>query len=164
MTCLESSTDAVLGRHVLRSSSCDRYRKHDDVIKWKHFQRYRPFVQGIDWSPVNSPHKGQWRGVLRFSLICAFDKRLSKQSWGWWFKTPSRSLWRHCNIPESSIAPADNAWNDRRLSRYKVYLSVYRYKQNALKYTIYFYSRTLSNAKDITYVPFEFVHNNKLIW
>ena len=25
------------------------------------------------------------------------NKRLSKQSWGWWFKTPSRSLWRHCN-------------------------------------------------------------------
>ena len=24
-------------------------------------------------------------------------KRLSKQSWGWWFETPSRPLWRHCN-------------------------------------------------------------------
>ena len=23
------------------------------------------------------------------------NKRLSKQSWGWWFETPSRSLWRH---------------------------------------------------------------------
>ena len=25
------------------------------------------------------------------------NKRLSKQSWGWWFETPSRSPWRHCN-------------------------------------------------------------------
>ena len=25
------------------------------------------------------------------------EKRLSKQSLGWWFETPSRSLWRHCN-------------------------------------------------------------------
>ena len=25
------------------------------------------------------------------------NKRLSKQSWGWWFETPSCSLWRHCN-------------------------------------------------------------------
>ena len=25
------------------------------------------------------------------------NKRLSKQSWGWWFETPSRSLWPHCN-------------------------------------------------------------------
>ena len=31
------------------------------------------------------------------SLICALNKRLSKQSWGWWFETPSCSLWRHCN-------------------------------------------------------------------
>ena len=26
------------------------------------------------------------------------NKRLSKQSWGWWFGTPSHSLWRHCNV------------------------------------------------------------------
>ena len=25
------------------------------------------------------------------------NKRLSKQSWDWWFETPSRSLWCHCN-------------------------------------------------------------------
>ena len=43
---------------------------HDDVIKWKHIPRYWPFVRGIHRSPVNSPHKGQWRGVLMFSLIC----------------------------------------------------------------------------------------------
>ena len=44
---------------------------HDDVIKWKHFPRNWPFVRGIHRSPVNSPHKGQWRGALVFSLICA---------------------------------------------------------------------------------------------
>ena len=27
-------------------------------------------MRGIHWSPVNSPHKGQWRGALMFSLIC----------------------------------------------------------------------------------------------
>ena len=47
-------------------------RSHDDVIKWKHFSRYWPFVWGIHRSPVNSPHKGQWRGTLMFSLICAW--------------------------------------------------------------------------------------------
>ena len=45
---------------------------HDDVIKWKHFPRNWPFVRGIHWSPVNSPHKGQLRGALVFSLICAW--------------------------------------------------------------------------------------------
>ena len=44
---------------------------HDDVIKWKHFPCYWPFVRGILRSPVNPPHKGQWRGTLMFSLICA---------------------------------------------------------------------------------------------
>ena len=43
---------------------------HDDVIKWKHFPRYWPFVRGVHRSPVNSPHKDQWRGALMFSLIC----------------------------------------------------------------------------------------------
>ena len=45
---------------------------HDDVIKWKHFPRYCPFVRGIHRSPVNSPHKGQWGGALMFSLICVW--------------------------------------------------------------------------------------------
>ena len=45
---------------------------HDDVIKWKHFPRYWPFLRGIHRSLVNSPHKGQWRGALMFSLICAW--------------------------------------------------------------------------------------------
>ena len=42
----------------------------DDVIKCKHFPRYRPFVRGIHRSPGNSPRKDQWRGALMFSLIC----------------------------------------------------------------------------------------------
>ena len=45
---------------------------HDDVIKWKHFPRYWPFVRGIHRSPVNSSHKGQWGRALMFSLTCAW--------------------------------------------------------------------------------------------
>ena len=54
------------------SNSCCRLAapNHDDVIKWKQFPRYWPFVRGIHRSPLNSPHKGQWRGALMFSLIC----------------------------------------------------------------------------------------------
>ena len=61
---------------------------HDDVIKWKHFPRYWPFVWGIHQSPVNSPHKGQWRGALVFSLICA---RIN----GWVNNDEASDLWRH---------------------------------------------------------------------
>ena len=52
----------------------------------------------------NSPVTGEFptqRPVTRsfdvFFHLC-LNKRLSKQSWGWWFETPSRSLWRHCNV------------------------------------------------------------------
>ena len=41
-------------------------------MKWKRFPRYWPFVRGIPRSPVNSPHKGQWRGALMFSLNFAW--------------------------------------------------------------------------------------------
>ena len=42
------------------------------------------------------PHKGQWRGALMFFYL-HLNKRLSKQSWDWWFETLSHSLWRHRN-------------------------------------------------------------------
>ena len=57
----------VLILHML----CAYSIRHDDVIKWKHFPRYWPFVREIHRSPVNFPHKGQWRGALMFTLICA---------------------------------------------------------------------------------------------
>ena len=52
---------------------------HGDVIEWKHFLRYWPFVRGIHRSPVDSPHKGQWRGALIFwcRLIIQTDADVS---------------------------------------------------------------------------------------
>ena len=67
---------------------------HDDIMKSKHFPRHWPFVREIHLWLVNSP-------VTRcfdVSFYLHLNKRLSKQSWGWWFETPSRSLWRHCNV------------------------------------------------------------------
>ena len=43
------------------------------------------------------PHKGQWRGALMFSLICAWTKgEANSRELSRWFKTSSRSLWRRC--------------------------------------------------------------------
>ena len=55
---------------VLQPNHYDSLEEYDDVIKWKHFPHNWPFFVGK--SPVNSPHKGQWRGALIFSLICAW--------------------------------------------------------------------------------------------
>ena len=61
----------------------------DDVIKWKHFLRYWSFVRGIHRSPVNSPHKGQWRGALVFSLTSAWTN-------GWVNSRGAGDLRRNC--------------------------------------------------------------------
>ena len=59
----------VNGSYEFKTTDNITNAKHDDVIKWKHFPRYWPFVRGIQWSPVNSPHKGQWRGALIFFCV-----------------------------------------------------------------------------------------------
>ena len=56
----------------------------------------------------NSPVPGDFptQGPVRRSFGVFFDlrlnKRLSKQSWGWWFETPSRPLWRHRNVLQNT--------------------------------------------------------------
>ena len=71
--------------------------RHDDVIKWKHFRVTDPLCgefTGPGAFPIQRP-------VTR-SFDIFFDlrlsERLSKQSSGWWFETPPRPLWRHCNM------------------------------------------------------------------
>ena len=88
-------------------------RKFSYCPWWRHqmetFSALLALCAGNSPVPVNSPHKGQWRGALMFSLIsaCIYYKRLSKQPRGWWFETPSWSLWRHCNalnLDDSAIS------------------------------------------------------------
>ena len=62
---------------------------HGDVIKWKHFPRYWPFVRGIHRWPVDSPHKGQWRGASMISLVGAWTN-------GWANNRDAADLRRHC--------------------------------------------------------------------
>ena len=62
----------------------------------------------LDLCAWNSPLTGEFpaqRPVTR-SFDVFFDlrlnKRLSKQTWGWWFETPSCLSWLHCNAPRES--------------------------------------------------------------
>ena len=68
---------------------------------WRH--QMETFSALLAICTVNSSIPGEFptqRPVTR-SFDVYFDlrpnKRLSKQSWGWWFETPSRPLWRHRN-------------------------------------------------------------------
>ena len=50
-------------------------------------------------SPVNDEFPAHRPVTRSFDVFfhLHLNKRLSKQSWGWWFETLSRPLWRHCN-------------------------------------------------------------------
>ena len=50
-------------------------------------------------SPVPGEFPAQWPVTRSFDVFfdLRLNKRLSKQSWGWWFETLSCPLWRHCN-------------------------------------------------------------------
>ena len=76
----------------------------EDGIKWKHFPRFWPFVRGIHRWPVNSPHKGQWRGALMCSLICTWIN-------GWVDNAKACELRRH------------RAHYDVNLIQYRYYIS-----------------------------------------
>ena len=68
---------------------------------WRHQMETFPALLVI--CAGNSPVTGEFpsqRPVTRgFDVFfdLRLNKRLSKQSWGWWFETPSRILWRHSN-------------------------------------------------------------------
>ena len=51
---------------------------------------------GPRWIPAQGPVTRSFDVFLDLRL----NKRLSKQSSGWWFETLSCSLWRHCNVLE----------------------------------------------------------------
>ena len=61
---------------TLRPRQNGRHFADDIFTWWRHqmetFPRNWPFVREIHRSPVNFPHKGQWRGALMFSLIYAW--------------------------------------------------------------------------------------------
>ena len=76
---------------------------HDDIIKWKHFPRYWPFVPGE--FPLQRPVTRSFDVFFDLRL----NKQLSKQSWGWWFETLSRWLWRHRNAEMLNLLSVDTS-------------------------------------------------------
>ena len=68
---------------------------------WRH--KMETFSALLAFCAGNSPVTGEFpshRPVTRSFDVFFYrhlNKRLGKQSWGWWFETPPCSLWRHCN-------------------------------------------------------------------
>ena len=70
-------TNGAFWQHPLKHKKSKPSQGHD-VIKWKHFLRYWPFVRGNHRSPMDSPHKGQWRAALMFSLVYVWTNGWAK--------------------------------------------------------------------------------------
>ena len=67
----------------------------DDVI-----MACRENLKKSDLNPVTGEFPAQRRVGRCFKVFFGLrlNKRLSKQSWGWWVETPSLSLWRHRDV------------------------------------------------------------------
>ena len=88
-----------------------------NVAWWRH--QMESFSALLAICAGNSPVPGEFpaqRPVTRsfdlFFHLCP-NKRLSKQSWGWWFETPSRPLWRHRNGLRLSVPILRSLATDR---------------------------------------------------
>ena len=68
---------------------------------WRHhLEIFSAFLAICAWnSPVPSEFPVQRTVTVSFEVFfdLRLNKRLSKHSWGWWFETLSRPLWRKCN-------------------------------------------------------------------
>ena len=113
--------------HSYATSLCiARYAQWIASVKswWRH--QMEKFSAFLAICAGNSPVTGEFpaQRPVTLSLDVFFDlrlnKQLSKQSWGWWFETPSRQLWRHCivvNISCPSTVTASAKWYKPKLSR-----------------------------------------------
>ena len=97
----------------------------DDVIQWKHFPLYWPSVRGIHRSPMDSPHKGQWRGALMFSLICAWIN-------GWVNNREAGDLRRHPDHYDVTVM----TWWRKFTSSHKAALK-WGWRHKAIVYVMY---------------------------
>ena len=101
---LYNKSDYLIWLFALKDSAVLLYH-HYDVIKWKHFPCYWPFVRGIHLSPMNSPHSGGW-DVTKIELArfvcpnwvrgeyCIIRDQIIKKIIGFKFFDPFNPLFR----------------------------------------------------------------------
>ena len=103
LTCTRFSIKSSPGFRIREESVPQKWDSKDGstITWWRH--QMETFFALLAICAGNSPVSGEFpaqRPVTRsfdvFFDLC-LNERLRKQSWGWWFETLSRPLWRHCN-------------------------------------------------------------------
>ena len=81
---------------------------------WRHqmetFSALLVFCAGN--SPVTGEFTAQRPVAQSFDVLfdLRLNKRFTKQSCGWWFETPSRPLWRRCNVLGVVVGVGVGGW------------------------------------------------------
>ena len=103
-------SEILIAIHTFSEVKSSLHNPIDIALSWWRHQM-EIFSALLALCAGNSPVTGEFpsqrpvTGCFYVFFDLGLIKRLSKQSWGWWFKTPSRSLWRHCNVISSCSMP-----------------------------------------------------------
>ena len=87
------------------------------IAWWRH--QMETFSVLLDLCVGTSPVTGEFpakRPMTQSSDVFSdlrLEKWLNEEPWGWWFETPSRSLWRHCNGVVYDFRKYGINWNAR---------------------------------------------------
>ena len=116
---------------------------HDDVINWKHFPRFWPFVRGIHRSPVNSPHKGQWRRAFVWSLISPWINGLVNNG-------EAGDLRRHCVHYDVTVMGVMYHFSSTRDKSGSQSVVTIQRRDRYLWATVLEHALTMASTRDIT--------------
>ena len=112
-------------------------------LSWWRYQK-ETFAALLALCAGNSPVTGEFpaqRPVTRnFDVFfdLRLNKRLSKQSWGSWFETTSRPLWRHSNVNDltNSYVLDRKQWNQHAMSPHNYHINgTQKRKKNIIGYS-----------------------------
>ena len=84
--------DRLVLRSVYTSTGCMMTSSNGNI-----FRVTGPLCRNSSVTGEFPPQRPVTRSFDIFFNLC-MKKLWSKQSWDWWFETPSRSLWRHCDV------------------------------------------------------------------
>ena len=102
LECISSTEKPFTSHRNAKNRWNKKYSIYLHISWWRHQMEIFAALVAlfVGNSPVTIEFPTQ-RPVTR-SFGVFFDLRLNKclcrHSWGWWFETPLRSLWRHCNV------------------------------------------------------------------
>ena len=96
---------------VVLSTECwdpwqKKITKEDDVIIWKHYPHYRPFVRGKHWSLVDFSHNESEMQHFDVFFVISLNKLLNKHSMCQWFEVPL------CSCGMNVIGITDPLYNE----------------------------------------------------